>query len=70
MRPLENGFQFGPLIGFDQVVSFLLDRLHLAQTDIVLPPFDQHGFELQIQGLLQQRQVFVHELFLQVDGVG
>jgi hypothetical protein len=70
MRPLENGFQFSALVGFDQVIAFLLNRFHLAQTDIVLPSFDQHRFELQIQGLLQHRQVFVHELFLQVDGVG
>ena len=52
------------------MVSFFFEGIDLAETDIITPILDQHGFERRGQGTLQKREIFVDELLLQVDGIG
>ena len=40
------------------------------QAEVVAPPLDQHGRELQRNDAVQQRQVLLHQLLLQADRVG
>ncbi len=47
----------------------LQSALQPARTDIILPAFHEGRFELNRQNFLQNRNVFVEQLFLQIDGV-
>ena len=67
LRPFVDPLQLA-LLGRGKQISRAAHRaLQPRRTKIVLPPFPQHGLELDGQNLLQNRDVFVNELLLQVD---
>ena len=57
------------LRGVEQLVRVLDRALQAARTNVILPPFHQRRFKLDRENFLHDRNVFVQQLFLQVDGV-
>ena len=65
----DNAVKSAPFL-LQKQLALLIQSLQLVQAEIVAPSLDQHCIEFTIQHLLQQRNIFVDQLFLQIDSVG
>ena len=64
-----NPLQFLGFRGGEEVAGLLDGLLKAARAEVIAPAFKHREAELARHNLLEHRQVYLRELFLQVDGV-
>ncbi len=68
-RPFGQPLQFAPLRAGEKFLLVLQRSLEPARAQIILPAFHQRCLKLDRQHFFQDRNVFVQQLFLKIDGV-
>jgi hypothetical protein len=67
--PLADPFKFGALPGSEKVACLRERTLKPGAAQEVMPPLQQNSLELNWKQLLNERNVLVHELLLEGNGV-